>query len=230
MINLARKINQSEAVGPQVYRILRDTIIRGGLVSGSRISEAEISKTLDTSRQPVREAFIKLSEEGLVEVRPQRGTLVTRISPSAVRDVQFVREAIEAEVVRLLAASPDPAAVLALRGVIARQKEVTMDRAEKFIDLDDEFHRTLAEAAGKAFAWKIIENLRVQMDRVRFMSILQRPYEMLIRQHEAIVDAIERGEAPAADAAVREHLRAILGDLPEIVRAHAGLFEDADAG
>jgi len=47
---------------------------------------------------------------------------------------------------------------------------------------------------------------------------------------EAIVDAIERGEAPAADAALREHLRAILADLPEIVRAHAGLLEDADTG
>lgn len=226
----ARKINQSEAVGPQVYRVLRDTIIRGDLAPGSHISEAEISKTFDTSRQPVREAFIKLSEEGLVEVRPQRGTLVTRISTAAVRKVQFVREAIEAEMVRLLATDPDPAAVRALRGVIARQKDVTPDRAETFIELDDEFHRTLAEAAGKAFAWKIIMNLKVQIDRVRFMSILQRPYEKLIRHHEAIVDAIERGEAAAADTALRENLRAILADLPEIVRAHAGLFEDADAG
>lgn len=75
-----RVLSVAEAVGPQVYRILREQIIQAELMPGERISEAEIAKSLSVSRQPVREAFIKLRELGLLEIRPQRGTFVHRIS------------------------------------------------------------------------------------------------------------------------------------------------------
>ncbi|RVI35555.1 GntR family transcriptional regulator, partial [Sinorhizobium meliloti] len=98
-----RVLSAIEAVGPQVYRILREQIIQAELAPGARISEAEIARSLSISRQPVREAFIKLAEEGLVQVLPQRGTYVTRISTASVMDVRFVREAIEADIVRQVA-------------------------------------------------------------------------------------------------------------------------------
>src|SRR5690606_41130352 len=64
-------LDQSAPLGPQLYRILRQRIISVDLAPGSRLSEAEIAATYELSRQPVREAFIKLAEEGLLEVRPQ---------------------------------------------------------------------------------------------------------------------------------------------------------------
>ncbi len=221
-------IEQGAPVGPQVYRILRKRIIRAELTPGSLISESEIARAFSLSRQPVREAFIKLSEDGLVEVRPQRGTLVRKISMAAVKDARFVREAIEADVVKLLAQKSDPAVVQELRAQIALQRAVAPGDYGRFMKLDELFHRTLSEAAGKAYAWKIIEDVKAQMDRVRYLSLLQFPMNKLITQHEAVVDAIEAGQTEVADAALREHLREILTDLPEIAKAKPEFFEAAD--
>ena len=82
---------QGAAVSPQLHRLLRDQIIRGEIPPGARISETEIASSWSVSRQPVREAFIKLAEEGLVEVRPQRGTFVTLISVPAVMTARCLR-------------------------------------------------------------------------------------------------------------------------------------------
>src|SRR5690606_41732276 len=92
-------VDQSASLTPQLYRILRERIISADLIPGSRISESEIARSYSLSRQPVREAFIKLAEDGLVEIRPQRGTLVRKITPEAVMDARFVREAIETDLV-----------------------------------------------------------------------------------------------------------------------------------
>ena len=101
-------VDHGEQVGPQVYRSLRERIIRGELEPGGLISEAEIARAFSISRQPVREAFIKLAEEGLVEIRPQRGTLVRRINIASVMDARFVREAVEADIVKIVAEKRDP--------------------------------------------------------------------------------------------------------------------------
>ncbi|WP_282606088.1 GntR family transcriptional regulator [Pelagibius sp. Alg239-R121] len=218
-------IEQGSPVGPQVYRILRKRIIRAELTPGSLISESEIARAFSLSRQPVREAFIKLSEDGLVEVRPQRGTLVRKISMDAVRDARFVREAIEADVVKLVAEKSDPAVVSELRAQIALQRAVAPSDHKRFMKLDELFHRTLSEAAGKPYAWKIIEDVKAQMDRVRYLSLLHFPMNKLIAQHEAVVDAIEKGTPERADTALREHLREILTDLPAIAKAKPEFFE-----
>lgn len=212
-------------VGPQVYRILRERIIRADLLPGSLISESEIARTFALSRQPVREAFIKLSEEGLVEVRPQRGTLVRRISRAAVMDARFVREAIEADIVKLTAQTPDTAVIADLRRQIVDQRAISDNDPDRFMKLDEQFHRTLAEAAGKTYAWQVIENVKAQMDRVRYLSFLRFPIPKLVDQHIAVVDAIEAGSPPDADRAMRDHLREILSALPEIADAKPEFFE-----
>ena len=79
------------SIGTQLYRHLRSAIVRGELHPGQALSEAEIAKQFATSRQPVREAFIKLSEERLVVIQPQRGTFVIKISVDDVLDARFVR-------------------------------------------------------------------------------------------------------------------------------------------
>lgn len=218
-------LDQGAPLAPQLYRILRQRIISADLTPGSRISEAEIAATYALSRQPVREAFIKLAEDGLLEVRPQRGTYVRKISTAAVKDVRFVREAIEADIVALLADNPDTALVRELESQLREQKEVAESEASRFIVLDERFHRTLAEAAGKAYAWKVIEQVKGQMDRVRYLSALQFPMRDLVAQHSDIVRAIARGDPGAASAAMRVHLRKILTDLPAVAAARPDFFD-----
>lgn len=222
-----RVLSSAEAVGPQVYRILREQIIQAELMPGERISESEIAKSLSISRQPVREAFIKLSEEGLVQVLPQRGTYVTRISTASVMDVRFVREAIEADIVRQVAAEHAPATIAALRDQIAGQKQVPHDDRAAFLRLDELFHHTLAAAAGRAYAWSVIESVKAQMDRVRFLSVDDIQISRLIEQHERIVDGIAAGDVSAAEQALRTHLREIVKSLPEIAQSRAEFFDGA---
>jgi len=208
-----------------VYDHLRHQIVHGDLLPGTAISETEISRNLSISRQPVREAFIKLSEEGLVEVRPQRGTYVTKISIAAVGDARFIREAIEADIVRLLSEQGSPDITAKLRGLVQAQKEIPPEEFDRFMELDDQFHQTLADVAGKPTAWKVIANMKAHFDRVRYLSSTQKPLQQLIDQHEKIVDAIEKQNVSMADSAIRGHLQEVLRDLPKIVALKPEMFE-----
>lgn len=221
-----RAVESGSAVGPQLYAILRERIIRNEITPGTRISESEIAAHYAVSRQPVREAFIKLSEEGLLEVRPQRGTFVRKISTNAVMDARFVREAIEADIVKLLAGEADKSLVRELRGQLGDQRPAARKDPVRFFQLDERFHRTLAEAAGKAHAWSVLEGVKAQMDRVRHLSVRRFPMEALVDQHLAVVDAIADGSPAAAETAMRSHLRAILVDLPEVAREMPEYFEE----
>jgi DNA-binding GntR family transcriptional regulator len=214
------------AVGAQLYRILRERILRADLAPGTRLSESEIATGYAVSRQPVREAFIKLAEEGLLDVRPQRGSFVRRISVPAVLSARFVREAIEADIVKIVAAAPTPATVTALEANLAAQRRVVADPDPlRFIALDDAFHRLLADAAGQGGAWDLIDGLKLQMTRVRYLGAQRFPREKLVQQHEAVVAAIAARDPAAAEAALRRHLREILNDLPAIAAAQPAFFD-----
>jgi DNA-binding GntR family transcriptional regulator len=216
------------AITPQITQLLRARIIKNHLAPGNRISETEIAATYKVSRQPVREAFIKLQEQGLLTVLPQRGTFVSKIAYQAVLDAQFLREAIEADIVLILVAAPPPALVEELRDQLKTQRALGPNDPESFIQLDETFHRTLAEAAGKGGAWKQIEGLKAQMDRVRFLAMSQFPVDKLIHQHAQIVDALDLKNPILAGRALRLHLREVLGDLPHIIRSKPDLFDLPD--
>lgn len=221
-------IDLSSAAAPQLYRLLRQRIIRCELQPGARISESEVAMSYGVSRQPAREAFIKLADEGLVEIRPQRGTFVRKISVDAVMNARFVREAIEADIVKLLAATPDSALVTDLRLQIKEQRRAAKTDSVRFIELDEAFHNTLALAADKSHAWSVVETNKAQMDRVRHLATQKFPMLTLTDQHEQIVDTIERGNVAAAEAAIRTHLQAILKDLPEVASDWPTYFEGGE--
>lgn len=212
-------------ITPQIARILRERIIENDLVPGDRVSETDISTAYGVSRQPVREAFIKLSDQGLLVVRPQRGTFISRINYVAVLDARFLREAIEADIIKILAVNADAALCTELEKQLAAQRECGDNDAQKFIALDDLFHQTLADAAGKSGTWKQIEGLKTQMDRVRYLSLSKFPVANLVKQHATVVANIKKQNVAKADQSIRLHLREVLRDLPQIVAANPDFFE-----
>lgn len=222
-------MDSAQPITPQIFRQLRERIIRNDLKPGNRISESEIAKACSVSRQPVRETFIKLAEQGLLAVMPQRGTIVSKIAYSAVLDARFLREAIEADIVAILASAPDAAVIDDLRRQIDVQRSHDPQDAAGFILLDERFHRSLAAAAGKAGAWKLLEGLKSQMDRVRFLSIGHFPTAKLIDQHAAVVERIAQGDPSGANRAIRRHLREVLHDLPRIRDANPDFFDPPGA-
>ncbi|TFF25373.1 GntR family transcriptional regulator [Jiella endophytica] len=224
------KIDERGAVSPQIYSALRQAIITMALKPGQALSEKEIALSFGSSRQPVREAFIKLAEAGLVRVLPQRGTYVVKVSPKQVADARFVREAVEVAVARHCCLSAGKPAIDALERIVAEQESAAAaDDHAGFLALDEAFHKGLAEAIGCSEAWRVIEMGKAQMDRVRYLSLPEAsPMSLLIDQHRAILAAIRAGDADRAAAAVRIHLREILVSLPRLAEAYPELFEDED--
>ncbi|MEP3278346.1 MAG: GntR family transcriptional regulator [Stappiaceae bacterium] len=220
-------LDPTEAASRQLRTILRSRIVCNDLKPNSKISETEVAQHYDVSRQPVREAFITLVREGLLEIRPQRGTFVRKIDYSAVLDARFVREAVEADIVKLLADKSDPALVSELRSQLKQQENVSRTNPQKFIELDEYFHKTLADAAGKVNAWLHIDSLKSQMDRVRFLSFECFPIQTLIGHHEQIVDFIEKQDQVGAEIAMRRHLQEILKSLPVIRKLCPDYFENS---
>ena len=211
----------------RVYRDLKSAIVTLTLRPGQALSEKDIAARLGVSRQPVREAFIKLSEAGLVTVRPQRGTFVVKISTRQVTDARFVREAVEIAVARKACESmPTPALADLKQNLDAQRKAAGAARPDRFLALDEAFHRTLALGVGCDYAWRVVEEVKAQMDRVRYLSLPHAtPVERLIEQHEAIAAAVEARDQAAAEAAVRLHLSEILTSLPMLERRFPDLFE-----
>ena len=216
------------SIGHRVFEALRLAVVQLQLRPGNLLSEAEVAKQLGVSRQPVREAFIKLAEIGLVEVRPQRGTFVMLISRRQVENARFIREAIEVAVVRKACEEASDESIAVMRDIVARQKlvSVTGDLAG-FLRLDEALHQSIARSVDCEQAWRLLENLKAQMDRVRYLSLPhETPVDTLIGQHEAIVEAVAAHDADRAEKRMREHLSEILKSLPKIAAAQTDMFSD----
>ncbi len=219
-------IEKPATVGNRVFGILRQAIVQLQLKPGDPLSEAEMARQLGVSRQPVREAFIKLAEVGLVEIRPQRGTSVVMISLRDVENARFIREALEVAVVRRASETITDEHRHRVAAILDAQRAANArgDLAE-FLRQDEAFHQAIAQAADCEKAWRLLENLKAQMDRVRYLSLDEAtPVDVLIEQHASIATGIFAGDAESAEAAMKAHLREILTSLPLLAEKHPDLF------
>lgn len=224
---LARGRHPSSARA-QTYARLREEIVALRLAPGDRISDIELARELGVSRTPVREAVLQLADEGLVDVVPQHGTFVAPISLDAVREAQFVREALEVAALREATERIVEAELADLDASLARQ--VDAERAEdveRFYALDEAFHRRLMEMSGFPGAWRIAERSRAQLNRVRILSLPGREViSRLVAQHREIVACLRHGDGDGAVAVMRDHLRLVFRHLPELEREHPGYFAE----
>ena len=225
---LWQETSETESVRQRLYHVLRQSIIQMVLEPGKALSEKEVADTFSVSRQPVREAFIRLSEAGLVDVKPQRGTYVVKISQRAVLEARFVREAVEVAVVRQATVKGlAPEVTAELHDLLDRQRRcIEPHDYIRFYRLDEAFHKTLSLGVKQQSAWKVIEEVRAQLDRVRYLSVPDStPIARLIDQHADILVAIEGRDVALAEHAMRRHLREIFVSLPDLVQRFPEMFD-----
>lgn len=222
------ELNTSQPVNQQIYQALRKAIIACKILPGAPLSEKEISSQFNVSRQPVREAFIKLAEAGLVQILPQRGTFVTKISAKKVIDGQFIREAVECAIIERVAIEATNGDITLLKNNINEQKKAVVEGDIKlFLEKDDEFHQILMSIIDCLMAWETVENIKAMMDRVRFLTLDEvSPPKDLIKQHENIYKAIKEHNSEKASIAQRQHLRAILDSITFIAQQNTDWFVD----
>ena len=227
-LNIIKMGDGPRTMGQRIHDTLKQAIVQLQLRPGHLLSEKDIADQFGVSRQPVREAFIKLADEGLVEIRPQRGTYVVMISRREVENARFIREAIEVAIVRKAVETADPTSFDAIEDSLTAQKRA-MERGDTvaFLLQDEVFHRELARSVDCEHAWQVVERLKAQMDRVRYLSMpMATPVETLITQHKAIFEAIKNKQVDRAEAVMRQHLSEILKSLPMIAEEHSDIFVD----
>lgn len=223
-------LNIAEPIAPQMIQILRQAIMDMELQPGQALSENDIARRYGVSRQPVREAFIKLREAGLLQIFPSRGTYVVKISVREVLNARFVREAVECSIVRTAAELIDSQGIDRLQAILDRQRAaVAVADYRGFQVLDEAFHREIAKIVDCEYAVRVMESARFQTDRVRALSLPSAtPLDVLIGQHQGVVDAFRERDATKAEAMMRHHLREILSAIPRLAEQHPELFDQTD--
>ena len=222
------QLNPTQPVNQQIYRILRQDIVQCLIPPGTPLSEKEISLRFDVSRQPVREAFIKLAENGLIQIRPQRGSYVNKISLSQVRNGCFVRQAIECAVARRAAELITDTQIYQLEQNLHLQR-IAIDNHQNsdFFLHDDGMHQLLSNIADCPLAWETIENIKAAIDRVRYMSLDHvSPLDMLLQQHNEIFSALKKHDTDAVEKAMAVHLQEISETVLLIRQENRDWFSD----
>jgi DNA-binding GntR family transcriptional regulator len=215
-----------------VYRALRDEIVWLRRSPGAPIAEMDIAAAHGVSRTPVREALLRLTAEGLVDTVAKSGTFVARIPLAALPEAIVVRKALEDVTARAAAERARKSDVTALRALIERQGEAAEagDRLA-FHRADEAFHAAVAAAGGYPGIWTLVQGVKTQVDRYRLLTLPQ-PGRMprVIREHAAVIAAIERGDADGAAAAMQGHLDGLRISMEDIRRVNPDFFyEDIGA-
>lgn len=211
----------------RVQKLLRDAIIEGDLAPGTDIDKQEICERLGVSRFPVSEALGRLQGEGLVEILPQRGTRVTRIRIADVRQNTFIRRALEAETVRVLAHSVDEQLLARLdRNVRYQHSAIAADDRRGFHALDLEFHQILLDTLAFGRVKVAVDAARASLDRVRRLLWSPRRHAVTLAEHEAVVAALRLHDSEAAGHAMEAHLDAVVTELMAFAQQNPGIFED----
>ncbi|MGJ8627886.1 MAG: GntR family transcriptional regulator [Sulfitobacter sp.] len=212
----------------EVFRLLKADIISLQLPPGAKISEVEVAKAYDVSRQPVREAFMRLGELNLVEIRPQRATMVRKISHKDLRNTRFIRAAVEVEVVRVACDVATPEHLAALKQNLEQQKTaVEAGQAEELKKLDYQFHHLICVAADCLAAFKVISENKTHTDRVCTLELADATGMLeVLEGHADIFDALCRKDAETAVEKTRIHLRHLDATLASASKNYPDFFED----
>jgi DNA-binding GntR family transcriptional regulator len=217
-------LDRSRQVAPQIFETLRARILSLELKPNTLLSRAALQAEFGVSQTPVRDALMRLEQEGLVEIYPQHATLVARIDLRAARQAHFLRLAIELEAVRRVAADHDGAFVPTLRQAVGTLRSSAEDY-EAFAASDRAFHQLFYEAAGVPDLFHLVRRHSGHIDRLRRLNLpLPGKMAAVIRDHEALVAAIARSDAEGAAAILRQHLSGTLSIVDQIRERHPDYF------
>lgn len=212
---------------------LRDDIISMRRRPGEPIAEKDITQAYGVSRTPVREALLRLSEEGLIDIIAKSGTIVSRIPADELPEAILARKAIEQMTARMAAELAAKSDVLKLSAIVERQKEALKSNDIDGFHVEDEaLHRSIMAAAGQPGIWRFVEGIKVQLDRFRRLTLPQaNRMERALAEHIELVDAIAAGNAERAATVIGDHLDwlgASLGKIRDIGPDYfSGNLEDA---
>jgi len=224
----AERLDRDRQAAPQVYERMRELIVSLALPPGSPLSRAALAEQFGVSSTPIRDALMRLDKEGLVEVFPQYATVVSKIDVGLAQQAHFLRQALELEIVRILALAPDATLVIDLNRIIAMQQQFAKaGDFPRFMAMDTEFHEKLYDAADKRGLWDLIRSRSGHIDRLRRLHLpTLGKAQAIVRDHKLIAKAIATGQPDEAQKHLRAHLSGTLRDLDKIRTGYPEYLSD----
>jgi len=212
----------------EIFDQLHADIVSLRLPPGTKLSESEIAKQNGVSRQPVREAFIQLNNLGLLTVRPQKATLVRKISIQGILNARFIRTAVEIEVIRKACENATEKDFEQFSVNLKSQKRAARKNdATEFHSLDYSFHHLICQAADAEFAYSTIAENKSQVDRLCMICLTDKKSMLeLIDDHANIFDALRQRDVHSMIELTRSHLSRLDSTLKTACEEHSDLFED----
>jgi phosphonate utilization transcriptional regulator len=205
----AIELLQQHSLTTLVLRELERQIVSGEVGAGTKLSEADIASQLRVSRGPVREAFRALEQSGLVRTEKNRGVFVRQLSLGEANEIYEVRAALDALIGRLAAQRIRPEQMAQLRDLVKRMQAAGRARdADAYFPLNIEFHETLAQAAGNVALLTHYRRVVNELSLFRRETLKRNVANIPIstRDHEAIVNAVDKGDAALAEQLLYKHV------------------------
>lgn len=212
----------------RVYDNLRNRIISFDLPPETTLSRADLAKEYNVSNTPIREAMLRLEQDGLIKTYPQSKTVVTKIDIPKLNEIHFLRIAVECETIRRAAEMQDKKLIAKLRAIIRMQKALSVDEAEisMFNELDEAFHQTLFGSVEQLGLYRLIQSKSGHLARARRLDLPRGDKaSRIISAHESIVDAIENGDPITAQDTMRQHLTGTIARIDTLQAENPNYFQ-----
>ena len=219
----ARPERAGASLVDSAYQAIRRRILDNVWAPGHQALEQALALELGMSRTPVREALIRLANEGLVEVVPRHGMRVLPVSAADMREIYDILTALEAMAAELVARRKPAAADIAPLEKASRDMERALKRddLDAWAEADERYHRMLIELCGNRRLAAVVYNYWDRAHRARMVTLRLRPKPVnSTREHLAVLEAIRRGDAVGARELHREHRSRGSRELTEILQRH----------
>jgi len=202
-------LKPTERIVDSVHATLRAAILDGELSPGQPLSVPDLSRQLEVSRSPVREALLALVADGLAVELPRRGVSVVEVEVSDLLEIHEVREGVEAQAARLCAERANDAVLRDLAGILVRQRAVVEgDDAAGWFRTNAEFHGAIAAGTGNRRLAEVLLTLEAQMRLgLRQVSSDREQRRRGLAEHQAILHAITKRDPDTAERTMRDHIR-----------------------
>jgi DNA-binding GntR family transcriptional regulator len=216
-------VRSEERSTEYAYRTLKARILDSEFAPGAFLLEKDAAAQLGLSRTPVREALVRLEQDGLLEIVPRHGARISVLSPADMRDIYEVLTSLEPTAAEILARRRPSANEVADLSEACTAMERALEEADlkAWAAADEAFHRNLAERCGNRRLSDMIMTVWDQSHRARMFTLSLRPLPIQsTREHRAILDTILAGEADAARELYRAHRQRGGAELMSIIVTH----------
>lgn len=210
-----------------VYRFLNANIMHLRMPPGTPLTEQDIATLLSVSRTPVREAFIQLAHEHLLDILPQKGTYVSLIDLDSVEESKFMRETLEKAVIKIACRQFPAERLFDLQSCISIQELCLQEHNYlKFYELDEQLHRTIFFGCKKERIWDAIQQMNTHYNRVRLLNLASsHDFNEVLAQHKNLVQAIRDQDGALGSKTIALHLNKVRIDLIQLSKEYPEYFK-----